>query len=154
MDRRAFSSIATSLLSSGISIRFRAGGQSMGSAVRNGEHVTVVPAGAREVRIGDIVFCETWRGPLAHRVQRIERAAVGAIRFILRGDASFEDDSPIAGGQVHGRVVSVERGGRTLDLGIAGGALGRRLFVAALRARTALITATRTKVAARFALSS
>ena len=134
MDRQSFSTIANSLLSGGLSVRFRAGGHSMGSAVRDGEHVTVAPAAARDVQIGDIVLCETWRGPLAHRVQRIERAALGAVRFVLRGDASLEDDSPVVAAQVRGRLVSVERDGRTVDLGIPGGGLGKRLFVAALRA--------------------
>jgi len=141
------------LLADGLSIRFRAGGHSMGSAVRDGEHVTVAPAGARDVDVGDIVFCRTWRGPLAHRVQRIERQAAGAIRFVLRGDASFEDDQPIAAPQVQGRLVSVERDGRVLDLGVAGGALGRRLFVAALRARAALVARARVALAGRFALN-
>lgn len=120
----------------------------MGSAVRDGEHVTVAPVDARDIDVGDVVFCQTWRGPLAHRVQRIERAAVGAARFVLRGDASFEDDRPIAAGQLRGRVVSVERDGRAIDLAVRGGALGRRLFVAALRARAALAVGTRDALAA------
>ena len=115
----------------------------MGLAVRDGERVTVAPVAACDVDIGDIVLCQTWRGPLAHRVQRIEKAAVGAVRFVLRGDSSFEDDQPVAPAQLRGRVVSVERDGRALDLAVRGGALGRRLFVAALRARTALAAATR-----------
>jgi hypothetical protein len=143
LDRSAFTSVADSLLAAGFKLRFRAGGHSMGSAVRDGERVTVAPVDARDVEIGDIVFCRTWRGPLAHRVQRVEHAAAGAVRFVLRGDASFEDDRPVAGGQLLGRLVNVERNGRALDLAVLGGALGRRLFVAALRARAALASATR-----------
>ena len=143
LDRNAFSSVADSLLAAGFKLRFRAGGHSMGSAVRDGERVTVAPVDARDVDVGDIVLCQTWRGPLAHRVQRIENAAAGAVRFVLRGDASFEDDQPVAPAQLRGRVVSVERDGRALDLAVRGGALGRRLFVAALRARVALAAATR-----------
>ena len=153
MDRRAFSTVAASLLSTGFSVRFRAGGHSMGAAVRDGEHVVVAPAAAGDVRIGDIVFCETWRGPLAHRVQRIERGVADVVRFVLRGDASFEDDRPVTATQVRGRLVSVERDGRALDLAIAGGALGRRLFVAALRARAALVAKARTALAGQLALS-
>ena len=67
---------------------------------------------------------------------------MGAVRFVLRGDSSFEDDQPVAPAQLRGRV-SVERDGRALNLAVRGGALGRRLFVAALRARTALAAATR-----------
>ena len=143
MDRSTFSTVADSLLAAGFKLRFRAGGHSMGSAVRDGERVTVAPVDARELDVGDIVLCQTWRGPLAHRVQRIETAAAGAVRFVLRGDASFEDDQPVATAQLRGRVVSVERDGRAFDLAVRGGALGRRLFVAALRARAALAVATR-----------
>jgi hypothetical protein len=143
LDRNAFSSVADSLLAAGFKLRFRAGGHSMGSALRDGERVTVAPVDARDVDVGDIVFCQTWRGPLAHRVQRIEQAAAGAVRFALRGDASFEDDRPVAASQLRGRVISVERNGRAFDLALRGGALGRRIFVAALRARAALASATR-----------
>jgi hypothetical protein len=147
LDRSAFTTVADSLLAAGFKLRFRAGGQSMGSAVRDGERVTVAPVDARDVDVGDIVLCQTWRGPIAHRVQWIERAA-GAVRFGLRGDASFEDDRPIAAGQLRGRVVSVERDGRAIDLAVRGGALGRRLFVAALRARAAFAVGTRDALAA------
>jgi hypothetical protein len=143
LDRNAFSSVADSLLAAGFKLRFRAGGHSMGSAVRDGERVTVAPVDARDVDVGDIVFCQTWRGPLAHRVQRIEQAAAGAVRFALRGDASFEDDRPVAASQLRGRVISVERNGRAFDLALRGGALGRRIFVAALRARAALASTRR-----------
>jgi hypothetical protein len=147
LDRSAFTVVADSLLDAGFKLRFRAGGHSMGSAVRDGEHVTVAPVDARDIDVGDIVLCQTWRGPLAHRVQWIERAAAGAARFVLRGDASFEDDRPVAAGQLRGRVVSVERDGRAIDLAVRGGALGRRLFVAALRARAALAAGTRDALA-------
>jgi hypothetical protein len=110
----------------------------MGRAVRDGEPVTVSPVDPEDVRVGDIVLCQTWRGPLAHRVLRIERDASGDLRFVLRGDASLEDDRPVTAAALRGRVVAVERDGQELDLGIAGGSVGRRLAVAALRARAAL----------------
>jgi hypothetical protein len=153
LDRSTFSKIAGSLLEDGLHVRFRAGGQSMGAAVRDGERVTVAPVGMRDVDVGDIVLCETWRGPLAHRVQRIEHDAAGAVRYVLRGDASLEDDRAISGAQLRGRVVTVERDGRALDLVIHGGALGKRLFVAALRLRTALVARTRAALAGQLAPS-
>lgn len=153
MDRHAFSTIAGSLLEAGLNVRFRAGGHSMGAAVRDGEHVTVAPVDVRDVEIGDIVLCQTWRGALAHRVQRIERDATGATRFVLRGDASLEDDRPVTAAQLRGRVVSVERAGRAFELAVRGGALGRRLFVKALRIRTALAARTRAALAGQLAPS-
>jgi hypothetical protein len=125
----------------------------MGAAVRDGEPVTVAPAAARAVEVGDIVLCQTWRGPLAHRVQRIDRDAAGAIRFVLRGDASLEDDRAVDAPALWGRLLTVERDGRLRDLAVRGGALGKRLFVAALRARAALAARTRTVLAGQLAPS-
>jgi hypothetical protein len=142
------------LLEAGLNVRFRAGGHSMGAAVRDGEHVTVAPIVARDVDVGDIVLCQTWRGPLAHRVQRIDRGATGVVRFVLRGDASLEDDRAITAAQLRGRLVSVEREGRALALAVRGGAFGKRLFVGALRLRTALVARARAALAGQLASSS
>jgi len=154
LDRNAFSTIAADLLQAGFDIRFRASGHSMGAAVRDGENVTVAPVVARDVEVGDIVLCQTRRGPLAHRVQRIERDAAGAFRFVLRGDASLEDDRAITGGELRGRLVRVERAGQAFELALRGGVLGKRLFVAALRLRTAFVARTRAALAGALASSS
>jgi hypothetical protein len=103
---------------------------------------------AARVALGDVLLCRTWRGEIAHRVTRIARGADGARRFELRGDASLEADAPVVDSQVRGRVESVERDGRVLSLVIAGGALGRALLTARLRARPALIALARACVAA------
>jgi hypothetical protein len=153
LDRSAFSTIADGLLEAGLHVRFRAGGRSMGASVRDGEHVTVAPVDARAVEVGDIVLCQTWRGPLAHRVQRVERDAVGVLRFVLRGDASLEDDRAVTAAQLRGRLISVERDGRAFDLVVRGGALGKRLFVTALRLRSALVARTRAALAGQLAPS-
>ena len=128
----------TSLLAAGLKVRFRARGHSMGPSVRDGEPVTVAPLDARGVTVGDIVLCETGRSPLAHRVQSIGRGATGIAQLVLRGDASLEDDRPVTAGQVRGHLVTVERAGRALTLVAPGGAIGKRLLVAALRARASL----------------
>jgi len=148
MVRSSFITVAESLLSAGLSVRFRAGGRSMLPTVRDGECVTVAPVAARDVALGDVVLCETWRGPLAHRVVAIETGA-SARRFFLRGDASFDRDRAIEAGQLRGRLVSVERDGRARGLAIAGGAFGRRLVFASLRARPTIVALARAVVALR-----
>jgi hypothetical protein len=153
VDRDAFSIVTESLLARGLSVRFRAGGLSMAPSVRDGECVIVAPVDARDVAIGDVVLCETWRGPLAHRVLGFERDAFGTRRFVLRGDASLENDPPVAASQLRGHVVSVERDGRSRSLAIPGGVFGRRLFAAALRARPKLVAAARAVLSGRPALS-
>jgi hypothetical protein len=140
---QVFSAVVESLLEEGLSVRFRASGRSMLPAVRDGETVTVAPARAAEVALGDIVLCQTRRGPVAHRVLSVERCANGERRFRLRGDASLECDDPIAARQVRGKIVSVERDGRRVSLMVAGGKLGRLALMAALRLRPAFFAALR-----------
>jgi signal peptidase I len=111
-----FADLATQLLARGVTVRFRAAGRSMLPTVRDGDCLIVAPVSAREIAVGDVVLCEGRRGPVAHRVAAIETDA-GTARFVLRGDASFEDDAPIDEAQLRGRVVAVERGGRRLPVG-------------------------------------
>lgn len=124
-------------------------------AVRDGECVIVAPARAEDVDVGDVLLCDTRRGPVAHRVVSIQRPAGGEGRFTLRGDASLECDGPVAAPQVRGRVVSVERDGRRVSLTPKGGRLGRAALTAALRARLGLVAAARAWLtAARAPLAS
>jgi len=127
-------------------VRFRAGGRSMLPTVRDGDCVTVAPVDPRAVAVGDVLFCRTRRGPIAHRVARISGAQPGDGRpqaFMLRGDAALENDRPVAAPDVIGRVVSVDRDGRAHDLAFPGGRVGRWLLTALLRARPVLTAAAR-----------
>jgi hypothetical protein len=142
-----FSAVVDGLLAEGLRVRFRASGRSMLPTVRDGECVIVAPVRAAGVAPGDVLLCRTWRGEIAHRVTRIARAADGARRFELRGDASLESDPLVTDAQVRGRVESVERDGRLVSLSIAGGTLGRAVFTASLRTRPALAALARTFLA-------
>jgi signal peptidase I len=137
LRRPSFSLVTESLLAAGLSVRFRAHGRSMSPAVRDGECVTVAPVDVQKVSLGDVLLCETWRGPVAHRVIEVEDAPSG-VRFATAGDASDTPDRPVEGAQVRGRLVSVDRDGKTISLALAGGRLGRRAFLLALRARKLL----------------
>jgi hypothetical protein len=112
--------------------------------VHDGDCVTVAPVDPRAVEVGDVLFCRTRRGPVAHRVASIGGAQPDAARqFTLRGDAALENDRPVAAPDVIGRVVSVDRDGRAHDLGFPGGRAGRWLLTALLRARPVLTAAAR-----------
>jgi signal peptidase I len=111
-----FLDISTELLSRGYSIRFRPGGHSMHPTIRDGEVVTVSPVDARMVKRGDILFYRSEHGVIAHRVVRIREEKSAQRVFILRGDASHSCDEPVRAEQVLGRVISVERDGRKIDL--------------------------------------
>jgi hypothetical protein len=135
MHSKVFCAVVQSLLDEGLSVRFRASGRSMLPALRDGDCLTVAPARAAEIAVGDVVLCDTRRGPVAHRVSSIERLADGERRFSLRGDASLEGDGPVAAKQVRGRIVSVERDGRRVSLARR----GRRLASAAMRSIRTMI---------------
>jgi len=81
--------------------------------VRDGEAIVVAPIDLREVRRGDVLLYRGPRGPIAHRVVRGPRRDGS---WVLKGDALGSCDAPVDPRQVLGRVVGVERNGRTLSL--------------------------------------
>jgi len=135
---QVFSDVVESLLAAGVQVRVRAAGRSMLPTIRNGECLVIAPVAQRAIERGDVLLFETWRGLLAHRVLAIEIGHDGARRFTLRGDASLDSDRPVLAAAVVGRVVGVERAGRTRSLAVMGGDLGRLWLAARLRLRPAL----------------
>jgi len=111
-----FTDVSTELLRSGQSIRFRAPGRSMYPTIKEDETITVQSVAPSRIKMGDIILYRLEAVVIAHRVVRIERGEHGGSRFILRGDASGAPDEAVEPGQVLGKVVSVERGGRSIDL--------------------------------------
>jgi hypothetical protein len=111
----AFIDVVTDLLRRGHSVRFRAKGSSMLPTIREGEAITVAPAMPGAIRRGDIILYRFARGVIAHRVARTTRQPDGTLVFLLRGDAFWTSDEPVEEAAALGRVVAVERGGRTLD---------------------------------------
>jgi hypothetical protein len=116
MEGARFGDLAAELLAQGVAVRFRATGRSMLPTVRDGDCLIVAPVSLREVAVGDVVLCEGRRGPVAHRVAAVETAADGRSRFVLRGDASLENDPPLDEAHLRGRVVALERAGLRLPL--------------------------------------
>jgi hypothetical protein len=142
--RDLFSAAVDSLLEAGLSVRFRAGGRSMTPTVLDGEYLIVSPVDPAQVGRGDIILCQTRRGPLAHRVCEIRTDVDNSKRYVLYGDASLDGDLPAAAHQLRGRVVGVERGGKQMSLRLVGGILGRTVFMLALELRrSALMARTR-----------
>ena len=113
-----FFKVVVNLLQSGEGVRFNAPGRSMTPTIREGETITVNPVTHLEVRKGDIILYHNDTGVIAHRVVYIQRPDPRRpqVSFILRGDASVTDDKPVTEGQILGKVISVERNGRTIDL--------------------------------------
>lgn len=108
--------ISTELLNLGYSVRFRAAGSSMHPTIADGELITVEPVTPSNLKPGDIVLYRLDWGIIAHRVVRILRIKGSAPCFILQGDAAGACDYPVDEQQVLGKVASVERCGRSIDL--------------------------------------
>lgn len=116
----------------------------MTPTVRDGEYLIVSPVDPTQVGRGDVVLCQTRRGPIAHRVCEIQTGADDAKRYLLYGDASLDADLPVTAPQLRGRVIAVERGGKQMNLRLVGGVLGRTAFMLALELRrSALMARTR-----------
>lgn len=111
-----FLDVSTELLRAGYSVRFRPGGHSMHPTIKNGQAVTVEPVNALAVKRGDIILYRTDRGVIAHRVISIEKIEEVNRTFILRGDTSISCDKPVKSEQILGKVVAVERAGRSINL--------------------------------------
>jgi hypothetical protein len=137
-----FIEVSAGLLCQGQSVRFCAFGQSMHPTIKEGETITVVPVALSDIRKGDILFYKLGKKVVAHRLISIKKEknnsashssgnslnhcsiqpAAHSSRlnpqrlFILRGDRSLTCDEPVETHQILGKVVSVEKRGRSLDL--------------------------------------
>lgn len=104
--------LAHEILGRGAALRLRCHGLSMSPFIRDGQVLTVAPAGAATIRLGDVILYRTAAGPLlAHRVLARGRGHRGPV-LRVRGDASCGPCDEVAADQVLGRVVRAERGGR------------------------------------------
>lgn len=111
-----FAGVSQELLSFGNRVSFRAPGDSMMPTIFDGERVTIQPIESSDIKPGDIILYRYPGSIVAHRVISIEKRDSGAPRFILRGDALGAPDEAVEIEQVLGKVQSVERGGRSIDL--------------------------------------
>jgi len=98
----------------------------MHPTIKERETITVVPVAPFDVKQGDILLYLVGRMVIAHRVVNIERKKSDVMTqssklsphhlFLLRGDASATCDDPVEANQILGKVVSVEKGGLSIDL--------------------------------------
>jgi hypothetical protein len=109
-----FSETLTDLLRRGHAVRFAVRGQSMHPALRAWDVVIAEPAGPGDVRWRDILVFRSPRGLAVHRVLRTDRDGAA---FVARGDAIDGAVERVLFADLLGRVVAVERAGRTRRLG-------------------------------------
>jgi hypothetical protein len=124
------------LLRQGKSVRFRAPGRSMYPTIKEDEVITVEPVEAFSIKIGDIILYRQGMSMVAHRVVHIintelpppcsldtEHQSNKTLHlsisthhsFLLRDDTWGKQDVRVGGDQILGKVVSVERHGRSVD---------------------------------------
>jgi signal peptidase I len=84
--------------------------------IRENEAITVEPVAPQDVKVGDIILYRSGESVVAHRVIQIEKGRGNTLRFILREDTWGTLDEPVEAEQILGKVVSVEREGRNIDL--------------------------------------
>jgi signal peptidase I len=106
--------VLDAVLAHGALIRVKGRGGSMFPFVRTGDVLLIEPKKAEELKIGDLVlYRRRSSGPhVMHRL--IKRMPSGIL--ILKGDSLRHFDPPVPAGQVLGRVISIERNGRSHNL--------------------------------------
>jgi uncharacterized repeat protein (TIGR01451 family) len=119
-DSRTFAAFCEELLRKGHYVRFRVQGASMRPNIIEDDTVIVAPVGNSSVSKGDVLLtqCES-----SLKVHRFVRQNITTGTLITRGDSGQENDSPTS--NPLGRVIAVERAGRTIST------VGRASLVAA-----------------------
>ena len=142
-DSRQFAVVCEAALSESLRVRFRANGASMQPNVQDGDTVVVAPVSAGAPKRGDVALTRGEQGFVLHRVVGFD-PATGAI--LTRGDAGQRNDP--AAGKVLGKVVAIERHGRTISLTAPGTAWRHSVRTQARRAgRSGLRVASRLRTA-------
>ena len=97
-------------------IRFQAHGVSMKPLVRDGDMLFVEPLCQEPIRLGEVVLCRTNNNRvIVHRVvQRHGRKDKKT--YLVQGDQVRQPDGWLEKGQILGRLTTVERDGRVIDL--------------------------------------
>lgn len=114
LKRDDLSELAAEVLAQGSRLQFAARGSSMLPFIREGDLLTVAPLGRGGLRLGEIaLYRPADRAVLAHRI--IGRGATDGC-WLARGDAAWGPVERVRREQVLGRVVALERRGRTRRL--------------------------------------
>jgi signal peptidase I len=101
-------------------VRLRVFGTSMAPAILPGDLVSIERATLHEISPGDVVLFHQRGRFFVHRVVDRKEAAVAVTSdegcLITRGDRLRQDDPPVNPSELLGRVVSLERNQRKMDV--------------------------------------
>jgi hypothetical protein len=115
-NSRLFRELSGQILASGLSLRFRVTGHSMSPTIRDGEAIVVEPVSISELTLNDIVLYRSRRGFTAHRLVGTRTKRNGTLLLLIRSDAVGNAVEPVQAEQILGKVVTLERDGRCIDL--------------------------------------
>ena len=105
-------------------VRLRVMGTSMVPSILPGDFVTIQRASPKEISRGEVVLFLRNGLLIIHRVMDQHIAAggerAGEPRLITRGDRVLRNDPPVSSHELLGRVVSIERGSRKMEIPEAG----------------------------------
>lgn len=87
----------------------RVSGASMAPAIRPGDLLTAEPASVTEVSPGDIVVFAREGRLIVHRITA-KTSKGGEPYLMTRGDRAWQNDAPVSGSELIGRVTHIERG--------------------------------------------
>ena len=104
-------------LRKGNSIRMIIRGSSMHPFIKGSDMVTVKPIRFEETKVGDIVAYarNLHHGFTVHRLIRKSRDHEGRECLSIKGDANRYGDPPIYPEDVYGKVVTIERNGKSIN---------------------------------------
>ena len=101
-------------------VRLRVFGTSMAPAILPGDLVSIERASLNEISTGDVVLFQQRGRFFVHRVVDCKRAAAAGTHeeacLITRGDRLRNDDPPVNSSELLGRVVSLERNHRKVEI--------------------------------------
>jgi len=111
-----FGCLAESVLKAGVSLRFQARGSSMTPTIRDGDTLLVSPVQTHDLRVGQIVLCQSGDDKfVVHRIVQ-RRRQQGDISFLLKGDQCHCPDGWVDSSRILGRAVHACRQGRVVQL--------------------------------------
>jgi len=89
-------------------VSLRVAGWSMSPTLRKGDRLTVEPASAAQLQVGDLILYHQSGRLICHRLVAIQEPGAGA-QLITKGDAATGCDAPVQPDHILGRVVAVRR---------------------------------------------
>lgn len=111
-----FSDISTQILNNGCSFSFKAHGSSMYPFICDGDILTVKQVEYSSLKAGDIAFYKSSDERLiVHRVVD-KKLQSNKLMLLMRGDSVFNNDGWIYSDQVLGKVVSIQRDKKFIQL--------------------------------------